>query len=59
MDPNDLINKISKKTKAVIVVHMFGVPADLTKIKKYVIKKRLYSSKIQHGVVEANLEINF
>jgi 8-amino-3,8-dideoxy-alpha-D-manno-octulosonate transaminase len=34
MDPNDLFKKITKKTKAVIVVHMLGVPADLSKIKK-------------------------
>ncbi len=41
MDPNDLINKISKKTKAVIVVHMLGVPADLTKIKKICDKRKI------------------
>lgn len=34
MDPDDLVKKISKKTKAVIVVHMLGVPARLDKIKK-------------------------
>ena len=34
MDPNDLLKKITKKTKAVIVVHMLGVPADLSKIKR-------------------------
>ena len=34
MDPNDLFKKITKKTKAVIVVHMLGVPADLSKIKR-------------------------
>ena len=27
MDPNDLLNKITPKTKAVIVVHMLGTPA--------------------------------
>lgn len=32
MDPLDLVNKISLKTKAVIVVHMLGVPADIPKI---------------------------
>lgn len=41
MDPNDLINKISKKTKAVIVVHMLGVPADLTTIKKICDKRKI------------------
>ena len=34
MDPHDLVNKISLKTKAVIVVHMLGVPADVSVISK-------------------------
>ena len=34
MDPDDLLKKINKKTKAVIVVHMLGVPARIDKIKK-------------------------
>ena len=34
MDPEDLIKKITKKTKAVIVVHMLGVPAQIDLIKK-------------------------
>ncbi len=34
MDPDDLIKKINKKTKAVIIVHMLGVPAQVDKIKK-------------------------
>ena len=34
MDPNDLLKKINKKTKAVIVVHMLGVPARINEIKK-------------------------
>ena len=33
MDPDDLIKKINKKTKAVIIVHMLGVPAQVDKIK--------------------------
>lgn len=33
MDPKDLIKKISTKTKAVIAVHMLGVPARLKEIK--------------------------
>ena len=32
MDPQDLLKKITKKTKAVIIVHMLGVPADLKRI---------------------------
>ncbi len=41
MDPQDLLKKINKKTKAVIVVHMLGVPARLDKIKEICRKKRL------------------
>jgi 8-amino-3,8-dideoxy-alpha-D-manno-octulosonate transaminase len=33
MDPNDLENKITKNTKAIIVVHMLGVPVRLKEIK--------------------------
>jgi 8-amino-3,8-dideoxy-alpha-D-manno-octulosonate transaminase len=42
MDPDDLIKKISKKTKAVIVVHMLGVPANLDKIKRICKKKKIF-----------------
>ena len=41
MDPNDLLKKITKKTKAVIVVHMLGVPANLEKIKKICDKRKI------------------
>lgn len=41
MCPKDLIKKITKKTKAVIVVHMLGVPANLHEIKKICKKYRL------------------
>lgn len=34
MDPDDLINRITPRTKAVIVVHMLGTPADLNRIKQ-------------------------
>ncbi len=34
MDPDDLVKKINKKTKAVIIVHMLGVPAQVDKIKR-------------------------
>ncbi len=34
LDPNDLKNKINSKTKAVIVVHMLGTPANIKEIKK-------------------------
>ncbi len=38
MDPKDLEKKINKKTKAIIVVHMLGVPANLKEIKAIAIK---------------------
>ena len=41
MDPNDLEKKITKKTKAVIVVHMLGTPAKMDKIRKICKKKKL------------------
>ncbi len=41
LDPNDLLKKITKKTKAVIVVHMLGVPATLDKIKSVCDKKNI------------------
>ena len=41
MDPKDLLKKINKKTKAVIVVHMLGVPAQLDKIKSICKRKNL------------------
>ncbi len=34
MDPKDLLKKITNKTKAVIVVHMLGVPCRIKEIKK-------------------------
>ena len=38
MDPKDLESRITSKTKAVIAVHMLGIPARLKEIKKFVIK---------------------
>ena len=34
IDPEDLIKKISPKTKVVIVQHTFGIPAQMDKIRK-------------------------
>ncbi len=42
MCPKDLIKKINSKTKAIIVVHMLGVAADLEKIKKICNKKNIF-----------------
>ena len=40
IDLNDLKKKITKKTKAIIVVHLYGNPANLGEIKKLAKKKR-------------------
>ena len=42
LDPNDLLKKINKKTKAVIVVHMLGAPAKLNLIKKICDKYKIH-----------------
>jgi len=42
LDPKDLEKKINKKTKAVIVVHMLGVPGKLDLIKKICNKYKLF-----------------
>ena len=41
LDPKELEKKITKKTKAVIVVHMLGVPAEMDKIIKICKKKKI------------------
>lgn len=42
MDPNDLEKKINKNTKAIIAVHMLGVPARLKEIKEIADKYGIY-----------------
>ena len=51
MDPVDLKEKITDKTKAIIVVHMLGVPARLKELKKSLMKVVSLLSKILHGAV--------
>ena len=41
MDPDDLEKKINKNTKAVIVVHMLGIPCEINKIKKICNKRKI------------------
>jgi 8-amino-3,8-dideoxy-alpha-D-manno-octulosonate transaminase len=41
MNPSDLERKITKKTKAVILVHMLGYPGYVDKIKKICLKKKI------------------
>ncbi|MDC3174446.1 aminotransferase class I/II-fold pyridoxal phosphate-dependent enzyme [Candidatus Pelagibacter sp.] len=42
MCPDDLLSKITKKTKAVILVHMLGSPGNISKIKSICKKKKIY-----------------
>ena len=42
MDPIDLEKKITSNTKAVIVVHMLGTPANLEQIKEICSRKKIY-----------------
>lgn len=42
MDPEDLKKKITKNTKAVIVVHMLGTPAKMDRIREICKKKKLH-----------------
>lgn len=42
IDPNQIEKKISKKTKAIIAVHLHGRPADLASIKSLANKYNLY-----------------
>ncbi len=38
---DDMKKKISKKTSAIIVVHLYGYPSDIKKIKKIISKKKI------------------
>ena len=42
MCPDDLLMKITKKTKAVILVHMLGSPGNLSKIKSICKERKIY-----------------
>ena len=34
MNPDRIISKITKRTQAIMIIHPFGLPADIIKIKK-------------------------
>ena len=34
IDPNDVLKKINKKTKAILVTHLYGMPCEINKIKR-------------------------
>ncbi|HNS31650.1 MAG TPA: DegT/DnrJ/EryC1/StrS family aminotransferase [bacterium] len=41
IDPSDIEKRITKKTKAILVVHYYSRPADMTRIMKIAVKHRL------------------
>ena len=41
MNPEDLIKKINKKTKAIIITHIYGFPVDMKNIIKFAKKKNI------------------
>ncbi len=42
IDPEDVLNKITSKTKAIIVVHLYGQPADMKALKEIAEDHKLY-----------------
>ena len=51
----DLENKITKKTKAIILVHLYGECCDVTKIKNIIKNKKIFiieDAAQAHGAVE-------
>ncbi len=42
IDPEKILKKITKKTKAIILVHLAGLPCEIKKIKKIVNKHKLF-----------------
>ena len=42
LNPNKILKKITKKTKAIICVHLYGQPCEMDQISKIAKKKRLY-----------------
>ena len=42
IDPQKILEKITKKTKAIILVHLAGLPCEIKKIKKIVNKHKLF-----------------
>lgn len=42
MNINETLNKITKKTKAILITHIYGLPVDLERILKIAKKKRIF-----------------
>ena len=59
MCPDDLLKKINNKTKAVIVVHMLGIAANLEKIKKICNKKKIFIIEDTAWGIGAKIKKNY
>ncbi|HSQ98212.1 MAG TPA: aminotransferase class V-fold PLP-dependent enzyme [Rickettsiales bacterium] len=60
IDPKDLEKKITKKTKAVAITHLWGIPCDLDKIQKIVKKHKLLlveDCSHSHGATYNNISV--
>jgi len=53
LDPDDLINRLSKKTRAIVVTYMNGLAADLDSIKEVINKSKLYGKEKPRIIVDA------
>ena len=56
---NDLKKKITKKTKAIIAVHLYGNPADINGIKKIIEKRKIFiieDAAQAHGAFDYSLK---
>lgn len=54
IDPNDLKKRITKKTKAVVVVHLYGNPADIVGVKRVLRELQRSDIKIIEDCAQAH-----
>lgn len=59
IDPDDIINKITKKTKAIMPIHYAGISADMDKIKEIAKKYNLYIIEDAAQAVNAKYKGNY
>ena len=55
IDLDKLKQKINKKTKVIMPVHLYGSVVDINKIKKMIGKKKFLSSMIVHKLMEPKM----
>ncbi len=54
IDPNDLKKRITKKTKAIVVVHLYGNPADIVGVKRVLRELQRLDIKIIEDCAQAH-----